>query len=217
MKKKELIERWGNPAFVTNETPDLVSTLNANSIVGPKDFRGITLGLTGSPKDLEWASFVNKTLTSVDFSFARLSCSFDKSVMECVNFTNALLDTSSMCHVRARHCDFSGGSIDAPNWNDAHFDHCAFHKSKIKGRGMLSYGGCRAVFNDCDFSECKIRGLEFRASKFINGVFNQTVFERCDLRGAKFEGSIPQPNQFKECNTQGIHFNGQPLDSLKPE
>lgn len=101
VETQSLILRWSDDAFLQKEESKLSFLLSFEPAVGPSDFRGITLGLPGSPKNLEWTSLINKTLTAVDLSFARLSCSFDKSVMENVNFSNASLDTSSMSHVRA--------------------------------------------------------------------------------------------------------------------
>lgn len=203
MKKSDLRARWSNNEYLAAVQPTLVALFDEKVLRSEADLRGMTVGLDGAIKPLEFASFDQATVEFVNLSLSRLSCSFGKCDFRQVVLDDSVFDTCNFSGSRFSDCSFRSTRLTAPTMDDALFLSSDFSEARFIGRRSREYGGRRTVFDGCSFRGTQLKALELRACRFINCRFDGALFERCDLRGVNFENCGTHEDQFVECNLSG--------------
>jgi uncharacterized protein YjbI with pentapeptide repeats len=207
MDSKAFAQRWHDPTYVERVRGDLEGIFVRKTASGV-DARGIVVGLDGAPVGFVDADLQGANLSSVDLSFAKLSCSMIRGAfLEC-RFDGALLDTCRMASSRFVACRFDGARLDSPWMDDAVFERCSFVGTTLAGRGAREYGGKRTAFEGCNFSNATLRNLTFRACRFVDCTFDGTVFRKLLLAGARFEKHAPTADRFADCEMQRVTVDG---------
>ena len=141
MTKGELSKRWHDPAYTAVWAEKLYRLFSNKALDEPADFRGLVVGLDGALAEHKFASLDNADIELVDFGHARFSCSFAKSTVSRVRFSECFFDTCDMSLAQFMNCDFRASRHMAPAMNDTRCEGCNFSNADFKGRGMNDYGG----------------------------------------------------------------------------
>lgn len=197
-KKNELVNRWGDPAFVDGQQALLTRIREEKAPLVDADLRGIIIGDDG-PLNLYFESLHGRKLIRLDGSFGRFVCPFFDSIVEGSRFERAEFRTCSFSKAIINEGVLEDSVFDACSFNDSVITATSFCRSRFRDRRTLSCEFLRARLESCSFSDVKFVGVAFRACRLVNCSFKGAEFLRCDLRGAKFVGDSPVKEQLSRC------------------
>jgi uncharacterized protein YjbI with pentapeptide repeats len=203
---KQLRERWNDPAYIAANSRILEPIFLSRQFSGPADLRAIVVGMDGAAAPLPSYDLLGAKLDGIDFSLAKIACSFCQAEVNNCVFANALFDTCSMTKSRFDACNFTGARLHAPWLTDAVFTDCSFAGAHLGKGGRISHeGGLRVSFVRCDFTHTTFRAIKLQGAKFVDCKFDGAVIRNCFVFNWRYERGAPTQQQFADCEYRGLN------------
>jgi uncharacterized protein YjbI with pentapeptide repeats len=203
---KHLRERWNDPGYLAANSATLEQVFVSRQFSGVADLRAIVVGMDGAAAPLPSYDLLRAKLDGVDFSLAKIACSFYQAEVNNCVFREALFDTCSMTKARFNLCNFSGARLHAPWLTDTVFTDCDFTGAHLGKGGRIAHeGGLRVSFVRCDFSNATFRALKLQGAKFVDCKFDGAVIRNCFVFNWRYEGGAPTQRQFVDCEYRGLN------------
>jgi len=195
MKKKEVVERWADPAFLLSLNPSIDRIFAEGAPIRDVRLEGIDISY-GSLEELRHLGFDQRIIMNSDFSYSNFECSFYNSKVESTSFHCCSFNGTNFKRSHVAKCVFTESVVKGGVCNDSVFEDCDFTGARLSDKSKLTLEFLRSRFVRCTFMDCFLDGVELRAAAFHDCIFTGAKFTNSDFRGVKFLGSKPSADQF---------------------
>lgn len=145
-------------------------------------------------------------LSSIDLSGKRIShanfrktsltrSSFESSVLEHCNFTDAAIDYSNLKNASLVGCQIQRSDLKSSDLSSAVFENSILAESNLSQTNAF-----RATFRDCNLRAADFSKANLRAAQAQRSDFTRSHLTRADMTGANFTEAIFNEADFDDCD-----------------